>query len=255
MKNNKIAILLLVIIAITFNSCNQFGIGHNIEANENYNESVTPSIEQIEKPTVEKIQNDLIGVSVNNWKFDKLEEFKNTEIISSTIKDDDSTLEIMADLDLVSYSTSEPYRGQITIIYHLYETTWMFKNVSGYINKTENETIGNDDNTIGTDKGINNDVTIGNDNTIGRDDNSNLNETGKTTAKCEWCSRKFDIKMETITELGFKVSVYRGGCFCSGQNGDCGKKSSGDLSALGMLNGNPPIPKYCSKRCAYDAGD
>lgn len=77
----------------------------------------------------------------------------------------------------------------------------------------------------------------------------------KKTAKCEWCSKTFEIKMEQYIVFGQKVSVYVGGYNCSGQNGDCQKKSSGDISALGMLEGNPPKPKYCSKRCAYDAGD
>lgn len=198
MKKNRMAILILVLIAITFNSCNQLGIGHNIEANENYNESVTPSIEQIEKPTVEKIQNDLLGYEVDTWSFDKLEEFKNTEIIRSTINYKDSTLEIIADLDLISYSTSELYKGRITITYNLNETTWKFNKVDGDISNTQNETIGNDDNTIGSDKIIYDDSPIGNNDGLSQENAEahksnnliicpNCNGTGVGERICDVC--------------------------------------------------------------------
>jgi hypothetical protein len=154
MKKNQIAILLLVLIATIFYSCNKLGNGLDSGSNEKTKESDIVRIEEIEKPTVAKIQNDLIGNSVDNWNFAKLEEFKNTKMETPIINYDNSTLEIVANVDLVNYETLKPYKGQIVITYSLEGTTWEFNKVEGYINSTSKETSSATGKTIETKKEI-----------------------------------------------------------------------------------------------------
>ena len=129
---NKILKLTLFLIILT-SSCKDFN-------REVLGDNSIP-VENVEKPSIEKIKNDLLGNKVQTWTFAKLEEFNAVNVINSRILDDLS-LEIEISLDMSDYITGKPYKGNVVVSYSRMSkdsSSWEFKEVNGTVYKIESE--------------------------------------------------------------------------------------------------------------------
>lgn len=130
---NKAIILVLFLTTIIFSSCKDFN-------KEVLGDDSIP-VESVEKPSIEKIKNDLLGKEIKTWIFAKIEEFNSVNITNSRILDD-LNLEIEASLDLSDYETGKPYKGNIVVSYYRMannSSSWEFKEVSGTVYKVESD--------------------------------------------------------------------------------------------------------------------
>ena len=97
---------------------------------------------KVKYPEKEQIMNDLLGKSVNDWTFKKLDEFDGVDIINTRIINT-NILELTIDLDLTDYFKHDNWDGQVIINYELLkDNQWHFVNVSGNLinNDKDNKT-------------------------------------------------------------------------------------------------------------------
>ena len=133
MKNKTKILAFLFLTILLFSSCKDFN-------KEVLSDDSIP-VESVEKPSIEKIENDLLGNKIDTWTFDKLEEFNSVNITNSKILDD-LNLEIEVSLDLTGYGSGNKFKGNIVVSYSRMannSSSWEFKEVNGTVYKAEKE--------------------------------------------------------------------------------------------------------------------
>ena len=132
-KNQTRKIFISFITILAFSSCKQKDFDKEIYG---YTDA-----ESIEKPSVEKIKNDLIGKIISGWNFDGLEEFNTVTITNSRVVDE-FNLEIEVSLDLTCSRSGNPYQGYVTVSYSRIDRKydyWEFNQVTGSVSEVITE--------------------------------------------------------------------------------------------------------------------
>jgi hypothetical protein len=132
-KNQTRKIFIAFITILAFSSCKQKDFDKEMYG---YTDA-----ESIEKPSVEKIKNDLIGKKISGWNFDGLEEFNTVTITNSRVVDE-LNLEIEVSLDLTGSRSGNPYQGYVTVSYSRIDRKydyWEFNKVTGSVSEVITE--------------------------------------------------------------------------------------------------------------------
>ncbi len=93
------------------------------------------SANEITKPTIADIKNDLLGNKVDRWHFDELREFSEFNIIHYEIINE-YTMEIEVDLKLKDFNSNNKYKGSIIVTYTRNNKEvkyWTFSDLNGNI--------------------------------------------------------------------------------------------------------------------------
>lgn len=138
----KYKLILLLLLTFSFYSCKQNE--NNNSQTESINNSQTENNESsnfdasnIKVPDENQIKNDLLGNTLGEWSFKKLEEFESVDIIESQILKN-NTLQLRLELDLTDYYTHDNWDGEVTLSYGLQnDDQWHFQNVTGTLDNLD----------------------------------------------------------------------------------------------------------------------
>lgn len=217
--------------------------------------------EQLEFPTADKIKSDLLTRELDHWRFEDLNEFETFTIKNQALSEDNKSVSISCETELIDLSSSEKQRGELIVKYNFIDNSiWEFVSVTGSIDDIENNKDGaNDQNTDGD-----LDVPqsrISPDNLTDNETNSNetINDEGDSKQNdkiryinCQWCSTKFKVSKESGKTILGVIEYWEGGALYCNESDKNEQKKRTDQALDLMLNG-PPVAKYCSKKCACDA--
>jgi hypothetical protein len=136
--------LILLIITFSFYSCKQNENDYHNNQSESTNNSQNESNESsnfdasnIKVPDENQIKNDLLGNTLGDWSFKKLEEFESVDIVESQILNN-NTLQLRLELDLTDYYTHDNWDGEVTLSYGLQnDSQWHFQNVTGTLDNLD----------------------------------------------------------------------------------------------------------------------
>lgn len=134
--------LILLIITFSFYSCKQNGNNNNqsesIDNSQIENNEITNiDASNIKVPDENQIKNDLLGSTLGDWSFKKLEEFESVDIVESQILNN-NTLQLRLELDLTDYYTHDNWDGEVTLSYGLQnDNQWHFQNVTGTLDNLD----------------------------------------------------------------------------------------------------------------------
>lgn len=140
----KYKLILLLFLTFSFYSCKQ-NANDNSQI-ESINSSQTESNESsnfeasnIKVPDEYQIKNDLLGSTLGDWSFKKLEEFESVDIVESQILNN-NTLQLRLELDLTDYYTHDNWDGEVTLSYGLQnDNQWHLQNVSGTLDNLDTD--------------------------------------------------------------------------------------------------------------------
>lgn len=231
----EILLTLLSLTTILFTSCKK----------NDENATIVYQAHEIREPSIEEIKNDLLDNEVGIWTFSKLEEFKSVEIVATSIVDS-LNLKIDLDLALVDYETGTLCKGKLKIFYTRKDISinkWKFKEVTGdvYIDDESEKSNTNDSD---------NDNTETNTSKTQYEQNSN-NESSSDKERiltCKYCGDEFTQKLVIISSYLGDIEEWDGGVNHCDPNW-----SSKDLNSMKVNWGGKS--KYCSRKCACDAGE
>ena len=107
--------------------------------------------EQLEFPNADIIKSDLLTRELDHWRFDNLNEFETFTIKNQALSEDNKSVSISCETELIDLSSSEKQRGELIVKYNLKENNiWEFVSVTGIIDDIVNTyDDGNDQNKEG----------------------------------------------------------------------------------------------------------
>lgn len=134
--------LMLLLLTFSFYSCKQNETNNrqteSIDNSKSENNEITNiDASNIKVPDVNQIKNDLLGNTLGDWSFKKLEEFESVDIVESQILNN-NTLQLRLELDLTDYYTHDNWDGEVTLSYGLQnDNQWHFQNVTGTLDNLD----------------------------------------------------------------------------------------------------------------------
>ena len=217
--------------------------------------------EQLEFPTVDKIKSDLLTRELDHWRFENLNEFETFTIKNQALSEDNKSVSISCETELIDLSSSEKQRGEIIVKYNFIDNNiWEFVSVTGSIDDIANNNDGTNDQNNDGDLDVPQ-SRISPDNTTDNETNSNETSNDEGDSKqndkiryinCQWCSNKFKVIKESGKTILGVIEYWEGGAlYCNESDKNEQKKRTNQ--ALDFFFNGIPAAKYCSKKCACDA--